>query len=189
MIRFSFLKKIVYCLPFFLLGSGSLALGQVAPAAASGSGLNAFVSFGGQKTHVIDFNYNSLGVDGGLYLQRSPLFGVEVRAASYSIHARYSQMPITTGYRAEKRAWEKYLFAGYAGAGMSRAQDAGPHYVTIPAEWSPCFQASQSGALDFGRFKWKIYEATFTDTFTSRRSLPAFSLTTGIVYTLSRNRR
>jgi hypothetical protein len=162
---------------------------QVAPAASSSSSLNAFVSFGGQRTHVIDYNYNALGVDGGLYLQRSPWLGAEVRAATFPIHARYSQTPITGGYRAEKRVWQKYLVAGYFGGGMSLAQDAGPHYATIPSEWAPCWQASQSTAIDKGRWKWKVYEATFADTYTTRRSLPALSITTGIVYSFSRNKR
>jgi hypothetical protein len=190
MMRHSILKKVIYCLPLLLCGGGSLAMGQVAPAASAGSGFSAFASFGGQKTHVIDFNFNSLGFDGGLYIQPRPLLGIEARAARFSMYARYPQMPVTAGYRAEFRKWNKYYFAGYAGAGMSLAKDAGPHYVSVPEEWSPCWQASQSTAIDLGgKFKWKVYEATFTDTYTTRRSLPAFTLTTGVVYTFSGSRR
>lgn len=187
--RRSILKKIIYYLPLLALCGGSLALGQVVPAAETGSGLNAFVSFGGLKTHVINFTYNALGVDGGLYIQRSPLLGVEVRAASYPMYARYSQMPVTGGYRAEMRVRRKFLVSGYGGAGMSLAQDAGPHYVATAAQWAPCWQASQATAIDMGRFKWKVYEATFTDTYTPLRSLPGLSLTTGVIYSFSRNGR
>lgn len=189
MMRHTTLKKLIFCLPLLAWGGGSLAFGQVAPAATSGSGLYAFASFGGQKTHVIDYTFNSLGIDGGLYLQRSPFFGIELRAATFPIKARFSQSPITAGYRAEKRVWQKYLVDGYFGGGMSLAQDAGPHYALIQADWAPCWQGSQSTSRDLGRWKWKIYEATFTDTYTTRRSIPAFSLTTGVVYSLSRSRR
>ena len=97
--RLSILEKTIFYLPLFALCAGPLALGQVAASAVSGSALNVFVSFGGQRTHVIDYTYNSLGVDGGLYVQRSPLIGIEVRAASYPMYARYSQSPLTAGYR------------------------------------------------------------------------------------------
>jgi hypothetical protein len=189
MTRSSILKKLILSLTFFACCAGSFAFGQVAPAATSGSGLNAFASFGGQKTRVIDFNFNSLGFDGGLYIQPRPLLGIEARAAKFSLYARYSQMPVTAGYRAEIRRRRTLLISGYGGGGMSLAQDAGPHYVATAAEWSPCWQVSQSTAIDFGRFKWKAYEATFTDTYTTRRSLPAFTLTTGIIYSFSPNRR
>ena len=187
--RLSLMKKMICHLPLLALCGGSLALGQVAPTAETGSGLNAFVSFGGLKTHVISFTFNALGVDGGLYVQHSPLFGVEVRAGSYPMYARYSQMPVTGGYRAEVRIRRKFLLSGYGGAGMSLAQDAGPHYVATVAQWAPCWQASQATAIDLGRLKWKVYEATFTDTYTAQRSLPGFALTTGVVYSFSRSRR
>jgi len=189
MVQHSILRKIICWLPLMAFGGCTMALGQVGPAAVSGSALNAFVSFGGQKTHVINFTYNALGMDGGVYVQRAPFLGVEVRAASYPMFARYSQSPITAGYRFEIPSRSLFVTAGYVGGGMSKAQDAGPHYVPTPAEWDPCWQASQSMAINMGLWKWKVLEATFTDTYTSRRSLPAFSLTTGVVYTFSRNRR
>ncbi len=189
MVQHASLKRTICLLSMFVFGSISMALGQVAPAAVSGPALNAYVSFGGEKIHVINYTYNALGVDGGLYLQHSPLLGVEVRAATYPFFARYSQSPITGGYRVELRKRNQFLISGYAGGGMSLAQDAGPHYVATAAQWAPCWQVSQGIAIDMGPWKFKTYEATFTDTYTSLRSLPAFSLTTGIVYTFSRYRR
>jgi len=188
MTKRSILKKLTLCLPIFAC-SASLSFGQVAPAAASGAGLNVFASFGGQKTHVNQFTFNSLGFDGGFYIQPRPLLGIEARASKFSLYARFPQAPITAGYRAEIRRRRTLLFSGYFGGGMSLSQDAGPHYVTLPAEWAPCWQVSQSTAIDMGRWKWKAYEATFTDTYATQRSIPAFTLTTGIVYSLSRNRR
>jgi hypothetical protein len=185
----SIFRKIIRSFSLLAIGGSSLALGQVAPAAVSGSGLNAFVSFGAQKTHVIKFTYNALGVDGGLFIQPSRLLGVEVRAATYGMFARYPQTPFTAGYRMEVPFRRAFLSSAYAGAGMSYAVDAGPHYVALPAQWAPCWQASESVAIDTGRFRWKLLEATFTDTYTPLRSLPALSLTTGVVYSISNSRR
>ena len=186
----SILKKIVCHLPLLALCGGSLAMCQVAPAAASGSGLNAFVSFGGLRTHVIDFTYNALGVEGGLYIQPKPYFGLEARAATYPMYARYTQMPVTTGYRAEVRVRREFLVSGYAGGGMSVAQDGGHHYVPTEAQWDPCFQLSQSTSINMmGRLRWNVYSVTFTQTYTPIRTLQGVSVTTGVVYTLSRSRR
>jgi hypothetical protein len=185
----SIFSKIIRGLSVLAIGGSSLALGQVGPAATSGSGLNAFVSFGGQKTHVINFTYNALGVDGGVFIQRSPWLGVEVRAATYPMFARYPQTPLTAGYRLEVPFRRMFVTSAYAGAGMSYSVDAGPHYVALPAQWAPCWQVSQSLAFDTGRLRWKLAEATFTDTHTTLRNLPAFSLTTGVVYSISSSRR
>ncbi len=185
----SIFRNIIRGLSLLVVGGSALALGQVGPAATSGSGLNAFVSFGGQKTHVINFTYNALGVDGGVFIQRFPLLGVEVRAATYPMFARYPQTPFTGGYRLEVPFRRMFVTSAYVGVGMSYAVDAGPHYVPLPAQWSPCWQVSQSLAIDTGRLRWKLAEATFTDTRTPLRSLPAFSLTTGVVYSISRGSR
>jgi hypothetical protein len=174
------------CLVLLLLiGGCSPLLSQVAPAAYSRSEAGAFVSFGGLRTHVIAFTYNALGVDGGLFTQKSPLIGVEVRGGSFPFYARYSQSPFTGGYRAAmhlSRFHDTELF-GYFGGGMSLAQDAGPHYVATSAQWSPCWQASQGANIPVkGHLQWKAYEGTWTETYTSLRSLRGLSLTTGITY-------
>jgi hypothetical protein len=72
--------------------------------------------------------------------------------------------------------------SAYFGAGMSRATDAGPHYVPLPAEWAPCWQTSESVTFGSGNFNWKPVEATYTQTYTSQRSLRGLSLSTGITY-------
>ena len=125
----SIVKKLVLLVPLFVLGGSTLVMGQVQAAATSSSGLNFFASFGGLRTHVINYTYNALGVNGGIYAQRSPRFGVEVRGGTYPMYARYSQSPITAGYRTEFAGprWHTWLFSGYFGGGMSLAQDAGPH--------------------------------------------------------------
>ena len=169
-------------------GGSSLLFGQVMPAAVSGPNFGAFVSFGGLRTHVIAYTYNALGVDGGVYLQQSPLRGFEVRGATYPFYARYSQSPLTAGYCVDLRQprLPGFEMVAYFGGGMSLAQDAGPHYVATPAQWSPCWQASQSMTLPMGRWQWKTFDATWTETYTPLRSLSGISLTTGVAYTFSR---
>ncbi|MGA2570317.1 MAG: hypothetical protein ABSF23_07340 [Terracidiphilus sp.] len=191
MIQESVAKKLVGMVPFLVIACGTLAWGQVQPAVAKSPGLNVFVSFGGLRTHVINYTYNALGIEGGLYVQRSPRLGFEVRGGSFPMYARYSQSPVTAGYRTQFSGprWHSWLFSGYFGGGMSLSQDAGPHYVPKAAEWSPCWQASQGLTINMGPWKWSPYEATWTETYTPLRTLTAYSLKTGVVFTFSRNRR
>jgi len=188
--RRSIVKKIICTLPLLVLFSGSLALGQVGPAASSGKGFNAFVSFGGLRTHVINYTFNALGVEGGLYIQPKPYFGLEARAATYPMFARFTQMPVTVGYRAEIPVRHQFLVSGYAGGGMSVAQDGGHHYVATEAQWDPCFQLSQSTSVNMmGGLRWNVYSVTYTQTYSPIRTLQGVSVTTGVVYTISRSRR
>jgi hypothetical protein len=177
-------KKLVLTMLLIMFGGSSQVMGQVQAAAISNSGLNFFASFGGLKTHVIDYTYNALGVNGGIFIQRSPRFGLEVRGGAYPLYARYSQAPVTAGYRTEFAGprWHTWLFSGYLGGGMSLAQDAGPHYVPTPARWSPCWQASQGATINLGPWKWSPYQATWTETYTQRRTLSGYSLATGVAY-------
>ncbi len=174
-----------------LLAGTLTASAQVKPAATSGgSTISTFVSFGGLRTHVINYTYNALGVEGGAFIQRSPLVGVEVRAGSYPLYARYSQTPITAGWRVE--AFQPKStgigISGYFGAGMSRSQDAGAHYVPLRADWYPCWQVSQSITIGRGSLTLRPVEATFTRTYTPQRTLQGFSLTTGVTYRFSLQR-
>lgn len=177
-------SKVFFLLSLFLLVSAMAAVAQVGPAATSGARIGTFISFGGQRTHVIDYTYNALGVEGGVFVQRSPLIGVEIRASAYPFYARYPQMPLTAGWRFEavQPGIPNMRISGYFGAGMSRATDAGPHYVPLPAEWAPCWQTSESITFGHGSFIWKPVEATYTQTYTSQRSLRGLSLTTGVTY-------
>jgi hypothetical protein len=191
MFQQSTVRKFLLVAPLLLLGGSISALGQVQAAAVSGSGINFFSNFGGLRTHVIGYTYNALGIEGGIFVQRSPLFGVEVRGATYPFYARYSQSPVTAGFRTEVPGprWNSITFSGYFGGGMSLAQSAGPHYTPTPAQWSPCWQVSQSLSISRGVWKWKPYEGTWTQTYTPERTLRGLSLTTGITYTFTRARR
>lgn len=191
MIQQSVAKKIISAAALLVVMCCTPAWSQVQAAATSSSGLNFFVAFGGFRTHMINYTYNALGVDGGFYIQRSPRLGFEVRGGSFPMYARYSQSPVTAGYRTQFNGprWHSWMFSGYFGGGMSYSQDADQHYVAQPAKWYPCWQASQGLTINMGPWKWSPYEATWTETYTPLRNLSSYSLKTGIVYTLSRRRR
>lgn len=169
----------------FLIGGSASLLCQVEPAAHSRSEVGAFASFGGLRTHEIAFTYNALGVDGGFFIQKSPLIGIEIRGGSYPFYARFPQAPITGGYRAAiqvTRFGDSEVF-GYFGGGLSHSQNAGSHYVTTAAQWAPCWQASQGVNVPAGRhFQWKAYEVAWTETYSSIGNVHGYSLTTGVTY-------
>jgi hypothetical protein len=160
-------------------------MGQALPTAEASASSGAFVSFDGMKTHVKAFTFNALGADAGLYFQPFSLLGAEVRGGTYPMYARFSQTPITAGVRIGPRQARlgRPLIYGYFGAGYSKAQNAGPHYVATRAAWSPCWQASQALDIPVGRFRWKLYEATWTETYSPLGTLGSLSLSTGLVYT------
>lgn len=180
-------KRLLCTLTLLALSGASCVLGQVSAPSSSGSGIGTFVSFGGLRTHVVDYTYNALGIDGGVYVQPSPRFGLEARVASFPLYARYPQMPITGGYRMD--IWQPrghdWQFSGYLGGGYSRSTDAGAHYHPLPAQWSPCWQASTALTVRIGILRWKPYEASYYETLTPLRALTGYSLTTGFNYTFS----
>jgi hypothetical protein len=169
---------------------------QVNPAARAGSGLSIFMSFGGIRTQESNDIYrsqhidHSLGVDGGVYVQRSPLRGVEVRGGTYRMNATYSQSHITAGYRAESgNLWDRGLYAsGYVGGGLLRTVDAAGTYKGMPPNWSACWQVSHAMSAKQGKWQWKAYEVTWIQANTPRHRLRGVSLSTGVIYTFSRGR-
>lgn len=171
------------------LVGGLPARGQVASAAEGGSQLGGFVAFGAQKTHVNAFNFNSLGMEGGIYLQKSRFFGIELKGDVFPFYARFKQAPFTAGYRVSghlSRLHGMEVF-GYFGGGMARSQNAGGHYETLDAQWSPCWQGSQGVNIPIrSHFKWKAYEVSYTQTYDTLRTLESVSVTTGVTYTLGR---
>jgi hypothetical protein len=165
---------------------GHQSSGQSLPTAEARASSGAFVGFGGMKTHIEDFNYNALGVNAGLFIQPHRFFGAEVRGGTYPLYARFDQAPVSAGLLVSPRWIRPGRLQPYAyfGGGMSKSQNAGPHYVATPARWSPCWQASEGLDIPFGRFRFKVYEATWTETYSPVRDLGSFSLSSGLVYTL-----
>jgi hypothetical protein len=180
--------RIKIMLLLVLLGCFSAVNAQVGPSATGGDNrMGTFVSFGGLRTDVINYTFNALGIEGGAFIQKTSLLGMEVRAASYPLYARFLQAPITAGWRVEvhQPVIPGMRLSSYIGGGMSRAQDAGPHYVALPAEWSPCWQVSGSVTLGSGALNLRPVEATFTQTYTTQRTLQGISLMTGLTYRFS----
>lgn len=176
-----------------LLGGSSALTAQVAPAVKPSAEMAMFAAFGAQKTHVIDDNFNSLGIEVGGFVQWSRFMGLEVKGDVFPFFARYKQAPMTGGYRfafyPRTRTLPGVEIFGYGGAGVAKAQSAGNHYETLNAQWSPCWQVSQGVNIPIGhRMMWKAYEATFTETFTPARTLWSFSGTTGITFILNGER-
>lgn len=155
---------------------------QAVPTAARTGALQVFVNFGGMKTKVAAYTFNSLGISGGVRYRFSRLLEVDLRAASYPIHARFTQIPITAGLGiADHSEAHPQLFA-FAAGGISKAEDAGPHYTTLPGRWSRCWQVGQGMDIPMGRLKWRLYEAVLTETYTPQRGLRSISVSTGLAY-------
>jgi hypothetical protein len=177
--------RVFLSLAIVLAGTGGYqSLGQALPTAEVRASAGVFADFGGMRTHVEDFTYNALGVNAGLYLQSPRLLGVEVRGGTYPLYARFAQAPVTAGFRLVPH-WTLpgYLRVfGYFGGGMSKSQNAGLHYVATPATWSPCWQASTGADIPLGHFKFRLYDATWTETYSPVRNLGSISLSTGLVY-------
>lgn len=183
------LKRLFWTACLLLTLGAAPAKSQVAPAGEMGSQVGGFVAFGAQKTHVNAFTFNSLGMEGGIFLQKSPFFGIEMKGDVFPFYARFKQAPFTAGYRVSghlSRFHGMELF-GYFGGGMARSQNAGGHYETLSAQWSPCWQGSQGVNIPVrSHWKWKAYEVSYTETYDTLRSLQAVTVTTGVTYTLGR---
>jgi hypothetical protein len=167
----------------------SVLWGQAIPTASRRLNAGLIATVGGMNTQLPYYTDNALGYNFGLYLQPFSMLGVEARGGFYPISARFEQAPVTAGLRLERR--EPFLgrlqpFA-YFGAGYSKAQDSNNGFKPLPAIWSPCWQGSEGLEVPFGRIKWRVYEATWTETYTGRRDVPprdlrSLSLSTGFVY-------
>ncbi len=172
-----------------LLGSSpSICFGQALATATSRMDAGAFVTGGLMNTQVPYYSDNALGVNIGVFVQPTPLLGLEVRAGAYPFSSRFVQAPFTGGIRFSSRAsrnWRAQLF-GYLGGGMSRSEDEGviPIRQVLPAKWDPCWQTSAGVDLPFRRWKWRVFEANWTETYTPQRSLRSLSVNTGLVYIL-----
>jgi hypothetical protein len=167
----------------------SVVWGQALPTATTRLDAGFIATVGGMNTQLPYYADNALGYNFGLYLQPFSLLGVEGRGGFYPISARFEQAPVTAGLRLERR--EPFLgrlqpFA-YFGGGFSKAQDSSSGYKPLAAIWSPCWQGSEGLEVPFGRIKWRVYEATWTETYTVRRDVPqrdlrSLSVSTGFVY-------
>lgn len=180
-------RALVIAAMFLVLATHStLVKAQAIPTAQTRVGLDGFVTFGGMKTKVGNYVFNSLGVNGGISSRLTTRLDLQFRGGTYPVHARFTQSPFTAGVKFGSRSLTHPQLFVFVGGGASKAHDAGPHYVTLPAKWSPCWQVSQGLDLPVGRLKWRVYEATWTETYTPLRSLRSISVNTGLVYSFGR---
>jgi hypothetical protein len=163
--------------------------GQALPTASTRLDAGFIATMGGMNTQLPYYAENTFGFDFGLYLQPFSILGVEGRGGSYPISARFKQTPVTAGLRLERRDpfFNRLQPFAYFGGGFSKAQDSSNGFKPLAAIWSPCWQSSEGLDIAIGRMKWRVYEATWTETYTGRgdvppRDLRSLSLSTGFVY-------
>jgi hypothetical protein len=177
---------------FWLAGLAGLqacrAYGQALPAGEVRANYGIFLTANGANTQLPNFADNAMGFNAGLFLQRSPLFGVEARGGAYPISATFGQAPVTAGLRfapSQTRAIQALPFA-YFGGGFSKSQYAKVNGKPSAALWAPCWQSSGGMDIVFRKFSWRVYELSWTETYTLRQNLRTLGLSTGLVYSFRR---
>jgi hypothetical protein len=171
--------------------SAHSAFGQAVPTASTPFNAGVGASIGGANTQMPFYADNALGYSVSAFLQPSYFIGFEARAARFPYRAEFSQSPVTVGlrFRSGRGPESRYTFVSYVGAGYSKAQDSSNGYKPLAAIWSPCWQVTQAVEVPLGRLRWRVYEAGWTETYTTRRNVPdrslrTLSLTTGLVFSL-----
>jgi hypothetical protein len=178
------------CLLIALVGvHASVVWGQGLPTATTRFDAGLIATAGGMNTQLPYYADSALGYNFGLYLQPYSVLGVELRGGFYPVSARFEQAPVTAGVHLQRRKpfLARLQPLAYFGGGFSKAQDSSTSYKPLAAIWSPCWQGSEGLDVPLGRIKWRVYEATWTETFAGRRDVPrrdlrSLSLSTGFVY-------
>ena len=166
------------------------------PKASSGSGA-IFGTVGGGNTQFFAYADNALGFNFGAFYQYKLFMGAEVRGGFYPISARYTQAPITLGYRIGTHSqegesnlgWSPFSYKhstpfAYIGGGFSYAQDQGYSDITPPVApaWAPTWQASAGVDRAHQHFSWRMAEISWTKSYTPEHELRTPYLSTGIVF-------
>jgi hypothetical protein len=156
------------------------------------------ITAGGVNTQFPNFADNAIGGKIGLSYQIYPLLGFEFRGSIYPIYAQFEQAPMTAGYRIGRRPFEggsEQFFKQfspyiYVGGGLSHAQDyllsSGRKFLPTGYAWDPCWQGSFGLDRSLGWVSWRMFEASYTTTYTPRSALRSVSLDTGLVFHLGR---
>jgi hypothetical protein len=161
---------------------------QALPAGELRADVAAFVTGTIANTQLPNFADNALGFSAGLFLQRSPLLGLEGRFGVYPARATYFQAPVTTGVRISPFRPRPLMPTPYAyfGGGFSKSQYEKVNLQPSAALWAPCWQSVSGMDIGLHKLSWRIYEASWTETYTLRGSLRTLSLSTGLVYSFIR---
>lgn len=169
-----------------LIGSNASSLyGQAMPVAERRLTIGAFGTTNFVNTQMPYFADNAVGFNAGAFLQLTPLLGLEVRAGATPIGATFEQEPVTAGARIAQRQTKEVQALGFAyfGGGFSRAQYSKANYRPSVPLLTPCWQASAGTDIAFRKITWRIYEATWTETYAIRRNLRSIGISSGLVYT------
>jgi hypothetical protein len=148
----------------------------------------AFVTANLANTQLLTFADNALGFNAGLYLQHSPFLGIEGRIGAYPVKATYFQAPATIGFRISPfrtRPLQPAPFA-YFGGGFSKSQYERANLQPSATLWTPCWQSVSGMDIAIHKFSWRIYEASWTETYSLRGNLRTLGLSTGLVYSFTR---
>jgi len=184
--RFSIGAGTILWMAFTIGGAGCARLwGQAKPTVERSLAVAIFATGEIGNTRSPYYADNALGFNAGVLIQPFRFFGAEARGGAYPISDILAQLPVTAGLHIgphQSRELQVLPFA-YFGGGTSNAQAAAAgHYKTTPASWSPCWQASAGADLTFGKFAWRVYEASWTQTHTRQQDLRTLSFSTGVVY-------
>jgi hypothetical protein len=147
--------------------------------------IGVFILESGANTALPGFPDYTVGFTAGAYIQPSSLIGLEVRASSYAISARFPQSPMTVGIRVAP-SFRDYALIGYLGGGISRSRDIGSSgREVLPPQWIPAWQASAGIDRKFSQVSWRIVDISYIRATTAKHSLRTGSVGTGIVLRFS----
>lgn len=156
-----------------------------------------FVTLGGGNTQFPRYADNAVGMNFGLFYQRNIFVGAEVRGGTYPASARYSQSPVTAGYRVgmhsqegeDELGWSPFSLRhavpfAYIGGGGSHAQDSGTdaHNPPLAAKWEPCWQVSFGLDRSYRFATWRMFEISYTKTYADLHDVRTAYASTGIVF-------
>jgi hypothetical protein len=169
-----------------LASHSSLGLSQATPVAERRLSGGVFATANEVNTQLPYFADNAFGFDAGAFVQLTPLFGLEARIGSAPIGDRFQQEPATAGIRVAKpRTKERQALQFlYLGGGFSRSQYSKADFRPSVSLTMPCWQASSGTDIALGKVTWRLYEATWTETYTPRWNLRSIGMSSGLVYTI-----
>jgi hypothetical protein len=158
--------------------------GQAIYAGTYPPSLGFFVIAGASHTQFAHFTDNSAGGNFGIFFQRSPLLGAEIRVGSYPVSARATQSPLTGGIRMGMTSRRAHVLPyGFLGGGVQKGSDLTLNHSPTYSHWSPCWQASAGVDIPMGNFAWRIAEVTWLESYASTgNSIRSWNLNTGIVF-------
>jgi hypothetical protein len=159
--------------------------GQARPAGEQRMGFGAIATINGANSQLPYYADNALGYSFGSFLQLTPLLGIEGRISSYPMSATFHQSPFTAGVRvAPTQTREVQLLPYfYFGGGYSHSQYSKADYQPSVPLWAPCWQAISGTDLGFSKFRWRVYEVNWNETFALRQNIRTIGVSTGVVYT------